>query len=60
MNDQKNEKKCLECQAQIILEPNTQVGEVITCPDCSTGLEVIQIKPLKLSLARVVQEDWGQ
>lgn len=60
MSNQKIEAKCLECQAQITLDPNTQAGEVITCPECSTDLEVIRIKPLSLSLAPGVQEDWGE
>lgn len=60
MSNKKNEIKCLECQAQINLDTTTQVGEVITCPECSTDLEVIQVKPLKLGLAPEVQEDWGQ
>ncbi len=60
MSDQKKEAKCLECQAEIILEPDLQAGEVITCPECSTDLEVKQVNPLKFSLAPAVQEDWGQ
>lgn len=60
MSNKKNEIKCLECQAQITLEADVQAGEVITCPECSTDLEVIQVKPLKLGLAPEVQEDWGQ
>ena len=60
MSNQKIVTKCLECQAQINLDPNAQIGEVITCAECSTDLEVIQIKPLKLNLAPEVQEDWGQ
>jgi len=60
MNNKKIETKCLECQAQISLDVTTQAGEVITCPECSTDLEVIQVKPLKLILAPEVQEDWGQ
>lgn len=60
MSNQKNEVKCLECQAQITLETDLQVGEVITCPECSTDLEVKQVNQLKLSIAPKVQEDWGQ
>lgn len=56
----KIETKCLECQAKIILDPDIQAGEVVTCPECSTDLEIIQVKPIKLSLAPKVQEDWGQ
>ena len=60
MDNQKIETKCLECHAQISLDLTIQVREVITCPECSSDLEVTQVKPLKLSLAPEVQEDWGQ
>jgi len=52
--------KCLECQAEIKLGDDLQKGEVITCPECSTDLEIISVKPIKVKLAPVVQEDWGQ
>lgn len=52
--------KCLECQAEISVEKDIKKGEVVTCPECSTDLEVIEEKPLKLGLAPKVQEDWGQ
>ena len=55
-----NEAKCLECQAQLNLGSDIQKGEVITCGECSSDLEVVSVKPLKLSLAPKVQEDWGQ
>lgn len=60
MSNKKIEAKCLECQAKITLELNVLTGEVITCPECSTDLEVIKVKPLTLGLAPKVQEDWGQ
>lgn len=60
MSTKKDEAKCLECQAQITAEPDVQVGEVITCPECSSDLEVIKTKPVKLGLAPKTQEDWGQ
>lgn len=56
----KTETICLECQAKIILNPDIQNGEVVTCSECSTDLEIIQVKPIKLGLAPEVQEDWGQ
>lgn len=52
--------KCLECMAELELAGDLQKGEVTTCPECSTDLEILQIKPIKLALAPEVQEDWGQ
>lgn len=55
-----NKLKCLECQAEIKLSSDLQKGEVVTCPDCSTDLEIVSVVPLKAKLAPIVQEDWGQ
>ena len=52
--------KCLECQTEIILNEDLMVGEVVTCPECSSDFEVLKVKPLKLGPAPEVQEDWGQ
>ncbi len=63
MNDQildNTKTKCLDCHGEITVEKDTQVGEVITCPECSTDLEVVEVNPIKLTLAPVAQEDWGQ
>ncbi len=58
MNDKKI--KCLECHGEITVADDTQAGEVITCPECSTDLEVLSVNPIKLAPAPVAQEDWGQ
>lgn len=60
MSDKKIKAKCIECQANIDFSADVKSGEVITCPDCTTDLEVKQVKPLKLGIAPAVQEDWGQ
>lgn len=52
--------KCLECGAEIKIERDTILGEVIICSECTTDLEIVSLKPLKLALAPEVQEDWGQ
>ena len=60
MDKNKGSNKCLECMAEIKIEKDAQKGEVVSCPECSTDLEITSIKPLKLALAPEVQEDWGQ
>lgn len=56
----KNDTTCTECKATVSASEDVQVGEVIACPECSADLEVVATKPLKVSLAPKVQEDWGQ
>jgi alpha-aminoadipate/glutamate carrier protein LysW len=51
---------CPECAAEIMLAQTTEVGEIIVCPDCGVDLEVISIKPAKIQLAPMEQEDWGE
>jgi alpha-aminoadipate carrier protein LysW len=52
--------ECPECASQIALAPSTEVGEILTCPDCGTRLEVRSIEPAKLEKAPGVEEDWGE
>ena len=51
---------CPECAAEITLQPGTEVGEIIVCPDCGADLEVTSIDPAALALAPTEQEDWGE
>jgi alpha-aminoadipate carrier protein LysW len=51
---------CPECEAKISLEPGTEAGEIIVCPDCGVDLEVVSLNPAKLELAPMEQEDWGE
>ena len=52
--------ECTECAGQITLAPNTEVGEILTCPDCGTRLEVRSVNPPLLAAAPKVEEDWGE
>jgi len=52
--------ECPECAGNITLKPGTEVGEIISCPDCGTKLEVRGISPDALEKAPEVQEDWGE
>ena len=55
-----NTVSCPECAAEIPLEPNTEAGEIIVCPDCGVDLEVTSIEPAAVQLAPMEQEDWGE
>ncbi len=51
---------CPECAAEVMLAENTEVGEIIVCPDCGVDLEVISLQPATIQLAPREQEDWGE
>ncbi len=51
---------CPECDAAISLPEGTVEGEIVTCPDCATELEVASLDPLTLTPAPEVGEDWGE
>jgi alpha-aminoadipate carrier protein LysW len=52
--------KCIECDANLDLAPDLELGEILVCPDCGLELEVMSLKPLTLELAPEVEEDWGE
>jgi alpha-aminoadipate carrier protein LysW len=51
---------CPECDANVTLPADTVEGEIVTCPDCASELEVASLDPLALTLAPEVGEDWGE
>ncbi|MFH1375936.1 MAG: lysine biosynthesis protein LysW [Patescibacteria group bacterium] len=53
--------KCPKCDADLTLADDAEVGEIITCDECSAELEVKTITPeITLEDAPEVQEDWGE
>lgn len=52
--------KCPECGGLLDLEVDeVEEGEVISCPDCGTDLEVVNLHPLELD-ALVEEEEEGE
>lgn len=50
---------CPECDAELQLSDLID-GEIVVCSDCGVDLEVIGLEPLRLELAPMEQEDWGE
>ena len=50
---------CPECEGTLNLGDVTK-GEIVQCPDCGVDLEVVAVEPLKLELAPMEEEDWGE
>ncbi|MFX1451771.1 MAG: lysine biosynthesis protein LysW [Promethearchaeota archaeon] len=58
----KKKAVCPECYFEFEVDDAVIMGEVLTCDDCGVDLEVIEIgdKEVKLQLAEVEEEDWGE
>jgi alpha-aminoadipate carrier protein LysW len=60
--------KCPECDAEIKVPEDSIEGEIVTCPDCGAGYELVKSKDgskkgpdaFEIKPAQVVGEDWGQ
>lgn len=54
--------KCPVCLAEFELPDDVLLGEIVTCPDCGSELEVKEIKGSEVELKEVVieKEDWGE
>ena len=52
--------ECPECAGAITLAPNAEVGEILSCPDCGSRLEVRSVSPPQVEKAPQVEEDWGE
>ena len=51
--------ECIECGKNIDLS-DAEEGELITCPECGTEMEVISLNPPSLEPAPPEEEDWGE
>jgi alpha-aminoadipate carrier protein LysW len=62
-NDQESTRmingECIECGKKIDLS-DAEEGELITCPECGTEMEVVSLNPPSLEPAPPEQEDWGE
>jgi alpha-aminoadipate carrier protein LysW len=51
--------ECIECGKHIDLADAEQ-GELVTCPECGTEMEVVSLAPPALEPAPPEEEDWGE
>jgi alpha-aminoadipate carrier protein LysW len=52
--------QCPECTAEVNVDGEPQVNEIVQCAECATELEVVTTSPVSLAVAPDVEEDWGQ
>ncbi|MFQ5865123.1 MAG: lysine biosynthesis protein LysW [bacterium] len=52
--------ECPICSANVELDEDTVMGELLECLDCGTELEVTGVNPFAVSEAPQEEEDWGE
>jgi lysine biosynthesis protein LysW len=40
--------RCAECESRIYFNTEPEIGTVVTCKECGTKLEVIELNPIEL------------
>ena len=51
---------CITCGAELNINKNTVLNEIIICNDCGAELEIISLTPIKIAEAPKEEEDWGE
>jgi alpha-aminoadipate carrier protein LysW len=51
---------CPECDAQVAIGGDAEVGEIVSCPECGADLEIRGLTPARLEVAPPEEEDWGE
>lgn len=51
---------CPECFAELALEADVELNEILVCPDCGAELELTSLNPPAVELAPMEEEDWGE
>jgi alpha-aminoadipate carrier protein LysW len=54
--------KCPDCDADLDVPQDTEMGEIVSCPGCGLELEVKQVKGgcIDLQELTIEGEDWGE
>ncbi len=48
---------CPECDAEVEVASDAEIGEFVTCADCGAHLEVIETDPLEFDIAPEEEEE---
>lgn len=60
MNVTVNTVPCPDCEANVELDAEVVVHEILQCESCDLELEVTSLDPPTLEEAPEVEEDWGE
>lgn len=51
---------CPECDGEVDIPSDAMENELLSCAECGTELEIMNLDPIELELAPEVEEDWGE
>ncbi len=51
---------CPECEAEVRVDDQPRLNEILECIDCRAELEVVSVAPLLVAIAPAIEEDWGE
>jgi len=53
---------CPICEANLRVNEDVQISEILTCPDCNSLLVIESIEDHTISLTKApeIEEDWGE
>ena len=63
MNSQTTmDTQCPVCLGDVTIPAGSEISEIITCPDCSSRLVVMNLTATEATLEQApeVEEDWGE
>lgn len=52
--------ECVECGGAVSVPADAMQGEILTCGDCGIELEVVATAPVRVDVAPMEMEDWGE
>jgi len=52
--------ECPVCAADVEVQDDVMMGEILVCPECGTDLEVVSLDPLQIDEAPMELEDFGE
>lgn len=48
---------CPECEADVHVDTDTDKGDILTCEDCGTELEVVGLDPVELDIVEDADDE---
>lgn len=53
--------RCPACNASVLLRDNAEIWDPVTCPECNTLLEIVDLRPPTLDYAQGdTEEEWEE
>lgn len=50
---------CPECDEEVYVDAESEQGDVVTCDECGTDLEVVGLDPVELDVYEGDYDDYG-